>query len=135
MPSISDGGAFTIKFTLPSLSESGLAAGLATVGAVACEPAPPVIAELPVSPVAWPVVSIYTGSEEKFSYCFLAPSLELIEVILSFVFVPELFRMLFGSLELALELASLRIVSRPARLLIKTKKAWMQTKPSSSRFV
>ena len=50
MPSISDGGACIIKLSLPSLSASGLVAGgFAAVGAVAEDPAPPVIAEFPVS--------------------------------------------------------------------------------------
>lgn len=49
MPSISDGGACIIKLSLPSLSERGLEGGLATVGAVADVPTPPVIAVLPVS--------------------------------------------------------------------------------------
>ena len=59
MPSISDGGAFISRLTLPSLSESGLYEGLATVGAMAVDPAPPVMVELPVSiGAAFPVVSI-----------------------------------------------------------------------------
>ena len=86
MPSISDGGAFIIRFTRPWLSEMDVYVEVGGLGPMAGE-APLRMAELPVSTAASlvlvPVVSICSVWLAKFRFCFLAPSFELIEVILS----------------------------------------------------
>jgi hypothetical protein len=94
--------------------------------------APPVMAELPVSPCVYvPVVSIYVVLA-KSKFCFLAPSFELIEVTL-FPF----FKIPFLGVSVVSDYAILssRIFRRPASLLISKKNPWMQTNPSWSRFV